>query len=277
MSFKKIYIAVIFLIIMFVIIFILKDDKLKKPSTIFSWKMGEETIENINIYKKDLNIDRIFQYISPDEFKDNNLDIYISRMKEKDLMVYALDGGYYWGTTEYGYDELVEFVDMVNDYNISYGNKIHGIVLDVEPAQDPTWKKNEDDLMKLYVENTIKAYKYANDKGISVVVCITNWYDEKHESLLRTLIEKGCDEVAVMNYSVGNEIEKIEREISIAKDYKKPIISIFEFDKADNKGVFNQNTYHEKGIDSAIETFEEMDDFYEYKELTPGWHQLNIN
>ena len=156
MSFKKIYIAVIFLIIMFVIIFILKDDKLKKPSTIFSWKMGEETIENINIYKKDLNIDRIFQYISPDEFKDNNLDIYISRMKEKDLMVYALDGGYYWGTTEYGYDELVEFVDMVNDYNISYGNKIHGIVLDVEPAQDPTWKKNEDDLMKLYVENTIK-------------------------------------------------------------------------------------------------------------------------
>ena len=109
------------------------------------------------------------------------------------------------------------------------------------------------------------------------MVCITNWYDEKHESLLRTLIEKGCDEVAVMNYSVGNEIEKIEREISIAKDYKKPIISIFEFDKADNKGVFNQNTYHEKGIDSAIETFEEMDDFYEYKELTPGWHQLNIN
>lgn len=245
-----------------------------KSSTLFSWAI-DDTEELIYKYQKPLKINRVFQYIYPDEFTSGSLDKYLFEMNKRNVSVYAMDGGYYWGTTDYGYEEFTSFVDQVGKYNsINDELQIEGIVLDVEPAQDQDWKHNEDGLMKQYVDNMIKAYQYASSKNLKVVVCITYWYDEKHGAELRRLIEQGCDEVAVMNYCRGKEINLIETEVSIAKEYNKPIINIFEFDKPDNEAVFDQNTYYHQGPYVAQEVFKEVDEYFNYRGLTAGWHQL---
>lgn len=146
--------------------------------------------------------------------------------------------------------------------------------MDVEPAQDEEWESNEDIIMHKYVEYMLQAYDYASKKDLKVVVCVPNWYDEKHENELSRLVEHGCDEVAVMNYYYGKEIVRIETEVSIAEEYGKPVISIFEFAKSDNNTVLKQNTYYDKGVHAAKEVFDEMDTFFNYKVLTAGWHQL---
>lgn len=271
----KIYIFVVIGIVIILSFIIMSKWQRPKGSTLLSWKIGKETEQTINKYRKQLEIDRMFQYIKPNEYSNGSLDAYLLEMKRRDLEVYAMDGGYYWGTTDYGYEELIGFVDQVYEYNLSHDHKLKGIVLDVEPAQDEEWEYAEDILMERYVTSMCKAYEYARNKDLEVAVCVTNWYDEMHEKELRRLIEHGCDEIAVMNYYYGKEIDLIETEVSMAKEYHKPIISIFEFAKPDNKGIFEQNTYYNKGVHSARETFREMDEFYDYKGLTAGWHQLN--
>ncbi|MFC4321735.1 hypothetical protein [Litchfieldia salsa] len=248
----------------------------KKTSTLFSWSIENKAEKLIENDQKPLNINRVFQYIYPNEFVDGTLTTYVRNLNKQDLSVYAMDGGYYWGTTDYGYEELTNFVDQVAEFNSIHENEmaIEGIVFDVEPAQDENWKDNENELMKHYVDNMIKAYEYASNKGLVVVICITYWYDEKHLSELRRLIKNSCDEVAVMNYYRGKEIDHIKTEVAIAKEYNKPIMNIFEFDKPDNKAIFDQNTYYDQGPDAAQLVFEEIDAFFNYEGLTAGWHQL---
>lgn len=257
--------------------FTLQGKLIAKDSTLFSWTINEETSQILQSQQNKLHITRVYQYIKPLEFTNGILDSYICEMKEKSLSVYAMDGAYYWGTTDYGYDEYLSFVDSVYTYNLSHENhKIDGIVLDVEPAQDPEWNNSEDALMTKFVENMICAYVYAEKKNLEVVICIPNWYDEKHENQLRKLVELGCDEIAVMNYSCEKEIEKVKTEVSIAEEYGKRIINIFEFTEPDNEVVFNQNTYYEKGVKAAVKVFKRMDNYYNYNELTVGWHQLTL-
>ncbi|MGE8204813.1 hypothetical protein ACQKP0_09640 [Heyndrickxia sp. NPDC080065] len=248
----------------------------KKTSTLFSWSIEDTTEKLIDNYQKPLNINRVFQYIYPNEFIDGTLTSYIREMNKHNVSVYAMDGGDYWGTTDYGYEELTDFVDQVAEFNSIHDNElvIEGIVFDVEPAQDENWNDSGNELMKHYVDNMIKAYEYASNKGLDVVVCITYWYDEKHLAELRRLIKNGCDEVAVMNYYRGKEIDHIKTEVAIAKEYNKPIMTIFEFDKPDNKAIFDQNTYYYQGPDAAQIVFEEIDDYFNYDRLTAGWHQL---
>ncbi|MGD6943532.1 hypothetical protein ACQCT6_16045 [Cytobacillus gottheilii] len=248
----------------------------KKTSTLFSWSIENKTEKLIGHYQKPLNINRVFQYINPNEFNDGTLTAFIRERAKQNVSVYAMDGGYYWGTTDYGYDEMTNFVDQVAEFNAKQDEEmaIKGIVFDVEHAQDENWKENEIQIMKHFTDNMIKAYEYASNKGLVVVVCITYWYDENHLAELRRLIKDGSDEIAVMNYYRGKEIDHIKTEVEIAKEYNKPIMTIFEFDKPDGKGIFDQNSYYEQGPEAAQTVFEEMDEYFNYDGLTAGWHQL---
>lgn len=248
----------------------------KKPSTLFSWSIENNTQELIDQYEEPLKIERIFQYAYPQEYTDGTLREYAQTLKERELSLYALDGGPNWGTTEDGYMEMTDFIDQTAAFNRGQGRdaRLEGIVLDVEPVQAENWAGNETEMMKRYVDYMIQAYEYAASKGLKVVVCVTYWYDEQFPDELRRLIEEGCDEVAVMNYYRGKEIEHIETEVAMAKDVNKPILNIFEFDQPDHEGLFDQNTYYEQGPDAAQDVFKEMDRHFNYDQLTPAWHQL---
>ncbi|MFC6464877.1 hypothetical protein ACFP65_07840 [Marinilactibacillus sp. GCM10026970] len=77
-----------------------------------------------------------------------------------------------------------------------------------------------------------------------------------------------------MNYYRDREIEHIENEVKMVREYNKPIMSIFEFDKPDNEGIFDQNTYYNQGPEAAHTVFKKIDKHFNYDGLTPGWHQL---
>ena len=46
------------------------------------------------------------------------------------------------------------------------------------------------------------------------------------------------------------------------------------FDKPDNEAVFDQNTYYHQGPYVAQKVFKEVDEYFNYRGLTAGWHQL---
>ncbi|MFC6464882.1 hypothetical protein ACFP65_07865 [Marinilactibacillus sp. GCM10026970] len=247
-----------------------------KSSTVLSWSIGQDTQKLMDKYQKPLSINRIFQYVYPHEYIDGKLASHIQAMRENEISVYAMDGGHHWGTTEDGFEEMTDFVDQVVEFNGAQDsdNVIEGIVFDVEPAQDERFENNEQEIMKEFVDKMIQAYDYASSKGLRVVVCVTYWYDENHSAELRRLIKDGLDEVAVMNYYRNREIEHIENEVKMAREYNKPIMSIFEFDKPDNEGIFDQNTYYNQGPEAAHTVFKKIDKHFNYDGLTPGWHQL---
>lgn len=246
-----------------------------KPTTLFSWSITKESQQVFTHYQKDLTIHRIFQYVHPNEFYDGSLTAHIQNMNEANTSVFAMDGGHYWGTTDYGYDEMIAFVDQVVSFNMAHeSTKLSGIVFDVEPAQDENWETSEEELMKRYVENMVNAYAYASSKGLYVVNCVPFWYDEKHLSELTRLFRDASDELAVMNYYRGKEVENINTEVGLAKKFNKPIITIFEFDRPDNDKVFEQNSYHTQGPYVAFNVFKEIDHYFDYNQLTAGWHQL---
>ena len=63
-----------------------------KSSTLFSWAI-DDTEELIYKYQKPLKINRVFQYIYPDEFTSGSLDKYLFEMNKRNVSVYAMDGG----------------------------------------------------------------------------------------------------------------------------------------------------------------------------------------
>ncbi|XKH50510.1 hypothetical protein LG275_13050 [Chryseomicrobium palamuruense] len=248
----------------------------KKPSTLFSWAIEKDSLDIVTSNQEPLSIQRLFQYVHPNEYADGTLSTFIQEMDKKELRVYALDGGYYWGTTDYGYDEMIDFIDQVVLYNSRHlaDAQLQGIVLDVEPAQDENWRHDQEGLMRQFVFNMTRAYDYANSKGLYVVVCITYWYDDLHLEHLTEIIRNACDEVAIMNYDRGNELANIQTEVALAKEFDKPVITIFEFEKPDNRNVHEQNSYFYQGPLAALEAFINLDLYYDYPALTAGWHQL---
>lgn len=232
-----------------------------KGSTLFSWKIDSSLYQTVTTYQESLGITRVFQYIFPHEYGDGTLQRFVLDMSQKNISTFALDGGSNWATSAEGFLELKAFINQVVSYNAGQPEsaRLQGIVLDVEPAQEASWKHNETATMKTFVNTMKTAYQYASGKGLYVVICIPFWYDEHHLSQLSQLIQHGCDEVAVMNYSRGNELSTIQTEVVLSRLYTKPILSIFEFEAPNNTSVFEQNTYFAQGPEVAMQKFYELD------------------
>ena len=89
---------------------------------------------------------------------------------------------------------------------------------------------------------------------------------------LEELIKETCDEVAVMNYSCGNEIEAIRTEAALSEKYGKELHCILEFQEVGKHGLTENKTYRNKGIDNAKETWEKLQKEYKNINVTRDYH-----
>lgn len=133
-------------------------------------------------------------------------------------------------------------------------------------AGDPSWSL--EDMQKVEEAKVKKAdgviFDIENDyaalasnlhslsSSIPIYVCMPFWLEEDvQEKIIREV-----DGVVVLNYSKGNEKKNIEKEMELADEYGKVILTAYELQPVGMYGLEEYNTYHEEGLQAVEENYE---------------------
>lgn len=221
-----------------------------------------------------LGITHWYQEIEFSDLESQELSAFIEALTEVNVEVYALAGVREWGLEKDG-ASLIAYMDNVRVYNadVSEKQQIDGIMVDVEPYLLDGWEDDRETNMDTYVSGMIKAHEWAENNSLSLIACIPRHYDDQGLSVqLERLIAQGCDEVAVMNYGCGDEVEKIETEALLAVRYGKPLHCILEFQEVGKHGLTEEETYRNKGLEAAREVWNQVEAAFEDAQLVRDYH-----
>ncbi|MEG1470716.1 MAG: hypothetical protein RSC31_08745 [Anaerovoracaceae bacterium] len=243
----------------------------------FEWR--EETIEHpesVQPLIEKLAITKWYQEFPP-IWNPEVVSEFSSTLHQRGVKVYALFGSVDWGYESDG-ATLTASLKQVTNYNKTAQKdaQIDGVMIDVEPYTSSRWKKHKEKNMKNYVDGMLKAYQSVAKQKLKVAICIPRHYDDQGLSEeLERLIAKGCDEVAVMNYECGHEVEKIKTEAMFAKKYGKELHCILEFQEVGKHGLVEEKTYCNKGLAAAQKAWKTVDDAYPKLKITWDYHCTN--
>lgn len=240
----------------------------------FEWDESSiDRIEEAEELVDELNITHWYQEMEM-EGELEELKTFIKAMSHVQVSVFTLVGETEWGYEEDG-ASLISHLRKIAAYNKSVSEKeqIKGVMVDIEPYVLKKWEKDKEKNMDVYVSGMIKAYEYAKRKNLIFSICIPRHYDDQGlTTQLETLIAKGCDEVAVMNYDCGLEVEKIETEAVLTQKYGKVLHCILEFQDVGKHGLVEEKTYRNKGLKAAWAAWDEVAQAYEGLEITRDYH-----
>lgn len=256
-----------------------QDKKLNSISygkSIFSWEEEPYLRKTRNDFYKvldSLEITSVYQFFSEENLYSEDAYSFLFDMDKKNIDIYYLMGNPSWGIEETPKSMFNE-IDKVERFNEKLKNNtgFKGIIIDVEPYLTEQWDIDKNWVMDTFVQGIIKSNLYAKSKGLRVIVCIPSWFDKSHYEQLEKLISKGCDEIAIMNYSREGEFKNIKNEIYLAEKYEKDISCIFEFQKPGKHGLTENETYYNLGLEKAKENFEKILNGYKYKRLNFSYH-----
>lgn len=221
-----------------------------------------------------LGITYWYQEIEFSDLESQELSAFIEALTEMNVEVYALVGAKEWGLEKDG-ASLIAYMENVRVYNekVSQKQRVKGIMADVEPYILKIWKENKEANMEAYVSGMIKAHEWTQQNALTLIACIPRHYDDQGLSVqLERLIAQGCDEVAVMNYGCGDEVEKIETEALLAVRYGKPLHCILEFQEVGKHGLTEEETYRNKGLEAAREVWNQVEAAFEDAQLVRDYH-----
>lgn len=275
-----IFLAIIAMVLGSVILFNInhtaeeKENQHQSEAGMFQW--DESAVKDPQMavdLVTELNITRWYQEL-PESLSSRTIRSFIRTLNDHDVAIYALTGSVKWGYQRNG-KSLKKEIKKIFQYNqnVKEGERIYGIMVDIEPYTSSKWLKKKKQNMGDYVSGMIEAYEYAQKKNVRFVICIPRHYDDQGLTLqLERLISKGCDEVAVMDYDCGQEIRKIATEAAFAKKYQKELHCILEFQEVGKHGLTEDKTYKNKGISAAQDTWSLMKTAYPDQVIICDYH-----
>lgn len=243
---------------------------------LFSWDF--ETVssdtDQLRELAVNLGVTELYQEF-PAEDSDGKLRPFLDNMHNAGISVYYLTGKSEWAL-EPSADSLKEQIDQAYAINL-YSPKapLKGLMVDVEPYLTAEWDEDPVKVMETYLSCMIEAHAYANYRNLRLIACIPYWLDNKHSEALDTLISKGCDAVALMNYHRGDETANIENEVKLAAKLGKPVINISEFQRPGTHDLTDLNTYYNDGLDAARQSWQVIRDNLDYDGLYFAYHYYN--
>lgn len=241
-------------------------------NSMFSWDVSSIEDEEMNEILEKTNTRRVFQNIDSKILESNSFYAFMNRMKNENITVYYLTGEPEWALKENA-DFLNKAIDKTISWNMNSDNyKIQGMVFDVEPYLLSDWEDNQTALMESLISNLKRAYNYAKENELQIIICIPYWYDKNNMSYLEELIRDCCDEVAVMNYYKNKEYKNMKNEVQLARTYDKDISCIFEFIKPGQHDLSEKNTYYHQGIEAADRVFQQIYNEFNYSKLYCSYH-----
>ena len=174
---------------------------------------------------------------------------FLRMAKELRIDVYALAGRPEWGLDPNAKRMLNE-IKKVAKLTAQLGDAgPAGLMLDIEPYLTDAYKKNPDRTMETYLAAMRKTYAYAQEAGVTLILCIPYFYDSLgHTDVLNALIRETSDAVAVMNYHKKNESGQIKTEMAAATQAGKRLIHIYELQALGLFDLTERNTYHLDGL-----------------------------
>lgn len=229
---------------------------------LFSWDddvLREEQREELFAIMKKQNLGAIYQYGSRDTDPEKMAEFFAGA-REHGIEPFLLIGEPEWAADAEGTKLCAEvrYASMLKE--------CEGLVIDVEPYLLPEWNADREALAETFVAALIRAKGEAEKSGLKVIVCIPYWLDEKiGESLMEELVRDGCDMLAVMNYYRKNESEHLKEEAALCREFRKPLINIYELQEPGKYGLQPINTYYSDGLPALAESWEVIAE--EYREV----------
>ena len=253
---------------------ILEEELFSYGEGVFSW----DHLPNTTDIKcmQDNHITEIYQYLRP-EYTDKEMTDFLKSMDNADIDVYILDGEPQWSyEAEYpGMKRVLERVRNLNS-NVDNDAKIKGIVYDVEPYVLEKWHNIPDQLLEEYTNNviSIKQECEADTDHLDICVCIPYSYDSLgHDKAMRKLF-KESDQIFVLNYLKGKEIENIKREAALARYYEKRMVNVYELQPGLLSQTNNTITYYKDGLDAVTANYSELLKAYPNHDIAVAYHSL---
>lgn len=258
---------------------------------LFSWSAEEVNKTDGKLFSlmKEQGIDTLYQNISTKNSRQEQMSIFVESAVNEGISVYYLTGDSSWALDPEG-KKLCEAVDNAVAYNRRIERKflarreadgkpwetvprLKGIVLDVEPYTRKEWDRDPDKVMRSFVSGMKKAYAKAKENGLEVILCIPWYYDKKGQTKgLEELIKNGSDAVLVMNYYRGAEIKNIATEIELVQKHGKRLITAYELQKAEGRGIKEINTYYNSGLKALHANYEKLLRAYPGKPISIAYH-----
>lgn len=268
------------------------DVPLSVPSEsgLFSWssEMVNQPEGDLFPLMKQMGANVLYQGFSA-KSSPEQMASFLEKAMTEGVKVYQLTGTRAWGLDPEG-TKLCQAVETAADYNRKTENlfieqqggripqdnipRLTGIMFDVEVYLLDEWDEDPDKVMNDFVSGMKKAYTLAKGYGLEVIVCVPWYYDKKGQTEgLEELIRDGCDAIAVMNYYRGAEVKNIATEVKLVSKYGKELITIYEMQKADGRGIKEVNTYHDRGLDAVRENYSNLLRAYPGESIPIAYHE----
>lgn len=252
-------------------------------TSIFSWEATYITEEKEDLLAKAmdaLSCRTIYQHIPKATPEPLVLD-YLARRRALGQYVFYLAGEPEWAV-EPDARHMKEAIQTVSRWNED-AQKEHaeeeigfaGIVWDIEPYLLDTWEDDPRGHLEQFAANCAGVYDLAHRQDLFIIICIPNFYDRiSLEEPLESLIQSGCDAVAVMNYDKTDESGQIAVEAILTARHDKALIHITELQKPGYHQLTEKNTYYYDGFQAVEESWDRLRKEYPDSRLGFSWHYL---
>ncbi len=250
------------------------EELFKLGAGVFSW----DHLPNIKDIQcmTDNRITEIYQYLRP-EYTDQEMLDFLRSMSEVGIEVYILDGEPEW-SYEAEYQGMRRVLERVRNLNSQMDPeaRIKGIIYDVEPYVLDKWHNIPDQLLEEYTNNimNIRQECASDEDHLDICICIPYSYDNMgHDKVMRKLL-KESDQVFVLNYLKGMEIENIKREAALARYYGKRMVNVYELQPGLLSQTNNTITYYKDGLVAVTENYAELMKAYPNHNIAIAYHTL---
>ena len=248
-------------------------------AAVYSWyELQVENVDHTVEAMSTHDIDSIYQFVSSNHLSDDQfvgqLNQFVNQVNEANKRVYFLNGEAEWALVEEK-NELITYVKEVIEYKEA-GHPVQGFVLDIEPQSLEEYQDDPKAVWGTLVDNLKEVYGLTKAANMELIVCLPYYLDTQgFDEELEAIISEASDEVAIMNYYRGKEIDHIAKEVSVSKQYDKSIQTVYELQQVGIADLTAQNTYHDEGLVAMIENFEALTNHYSNQEIHLGIHEFN--
>lgn len=218
----------------------------------------------------------LYQYFPSDISSDISRE-FLRWASQRDISVYLLNGSPDWALDPQGGDmlKIVRQAKKINK-NLEENERLAGILMDCEPYLLDQWDERKYEIMESYVDAMTSARRKASTASLIYIACIPFYYDDMGlENQLESLFSRGCDGVAIMNYSKKNEAGHIETELSLAKVYNRAVTVIYELQNPDDHGLSEVNTYYHDGLDALKDSVDYLINYFGRDRFQYALHDYN--
>lgn len=245
-------------------------------SSLFVWNTSSININKLKSIVDYLNINTIYCNVNAYDFEN----FYFQRLAEfsfrENIKLFIITGSPE-GLEDANVSQFNILINEIANYNKEHRNKIYGLSLDIEFYLSDEYingtNNQKIELLSKFVDITKECYMNTMNNNLKLSLCIPTWLENLDRELLEDIIFNCCDYVQVMNYKKSSMIEDIEIEVEIAKKANKPIENIAELQAPnEEKGVTNDNTFYNDGIEACLQKFNEIKENYLYNKLGFSYH-----